>query len=82
MDGNTFIIAVVFKITILHYIFFKRLPLPWADIVPFRMFGVKVGKNVVLYDAWINTEFVEISNFVMISLNAASISIVFIKINS
>jgi hypothetical protein len=63
-----------FRISYFALYLFRALPLPWADIVPFRMFGVKVGKNVVLYDAWIDTEFVEISDFVMISLNAALIS--------
>lgn len=53
---------------------FRSLPIPWADMVAFRMFGVKVGKNVVLYDAWVDPELIEIGDFVMLSLNAALIS--------
>ncbi|MHA1734215.1 MAG: acyltransferase [Promethearchaeota archaeon] len=52
----------------------RALPLPWIDLVFYKMLGVKVGRNAVLYDTWLDTEFVEIENFVMLSLNSAVVS--------
>jgi hypothetical protein len=52
----------------------RAMPLPWTDMFCFRMFGCKIGKNVVLYDSWIDMEFVEVGDYVMLSLNAALIS--------
>ena len=50
----------------------RALPLPWADIVVYRFFGVKVGKNVVAYEGYIDPEFVEIEDFTMTSLHISS----------
>jgi hypothetical protein len=47
----------------------RALPIPWADIFAYRFFGTKVGKNVVLYEGYIDPLFVEISDFTMTSLN-------------
>ena len=47
----------------------RALPLPWMDIVFYRLFGIKVGKNVVLYEGYVDPLFVEIGNFTMTSLN-------------
>lgn len=44
-------------------------PLPWIDIVCYRLFGVKIGKNVVAYEGYIDPKFVEIGDFSMTSLN-------------
>jgi NDP-sugar pyrophosphorylase family protein len=44
-------------------------PLPWIDIVCYRLFGVKIGKNVVAYEGYIDPYFVEIRDFSMTSLN-------------
>ena len=46
-------------------------PLPWIDIVCYRLFGVKIGKNVVAYEGYIDPveNFVEIGDFSMTSLN-------------
>jgi acetyltransferase-like isoleucine patch superfamily enzyme len=63
-----------FRICYYAIYIFRALPLPWADMVAFKMFGVKVGKNVVLYDAWMDSEFIEVGDFVMLSLNSALIS--------
>ncbi len=52
----------------------RALPLPWLDLVFYKMLGVKVGKNAVLYDTWLDTEFVEIEDFVMLSLNSVVLS--------
>jgi hypothetical protein len=47
----------------------RALPLPWLDIVAYRILGVKVGKNVVLYEGYVDPLFVEIGDFTMTSLN-------------
>ena len=47
----------------------RALPIPWADIFAYRFYGTKVGKNVVLYEGYVDPLFVEIGNFTMTSLN-------------
>lgn len=47
----------------------RAMPLPWVDMLIFPIFGSKAGKNVVLYDSWIDPEFVEIGDSCMLSLN-------------
>jgi len=47
----------------------RALPLPWMDIICYRIFGVHIGKNVVAYEGYIDPEFVEIGDFTMTSLN-------------
>ncbi len=47
----------------------RALPLPWADIFVYRLFGVRIGKNVVAYEGYIDPEFVEIGDFTMTSIN-------------
>ena len=47
----------------------RALPLPWLDIIAFRFFGTRVGRSVVLYEGYIDPEFVEIGDFTMTSLN-------------
>jgi acetyltransferase-like isoleucine patch superfamily enzyme len=47
----------------------RALPLPWVDIVAYRFFGVRIGKNVVLYEGYVDPLFVEIGDFTMTSLN-------------
>ncbi|MHA1821239.1 MAG: hypothetical protein ACTSU2_14980 [Promethearchaeota archaeon] len=37
-----------------------NFPLPWMDIIVFKMFGVKTSMKVSLFDAWVDTEFIEI----------------------
>ena len=49
--------------------FARAMPLPWVDMFVFPIFGSKIGHNVVLYDSWIDPEFVEIGGSCMISLN-------------
>ncbi len=46
-------------------------PLPWADIVCYRLFGVRIGKNVVAYEGYIDpvARFIEIGDFTMTSLH-------------
>jgi len=47
----------------------RSLPLPWVDIIFYRLFGIRVGKNVVLYEGYVDPEFVEIGDFTMTSLH-------------
>lgn len=47
----------------------RALPLPWSDIFVYRLFGVRIGKNVVAYEGYIDPEFVEIGDFTMTSVN-------------
>lgn len=47
----------------------RALPLPWADIVCYRFFGVKIGKNVVAYEGYIDPCLVDIGDFTMTSLH-------------
>ena len=47
----------------------RALPIPWADIFAYRFFGTRVGKNVVLYEGYVDPLFVEIGDFTMTSLN-------------
>ncbi|MBY9007874.1 MAG: hypothetical protein KGD63_14125 [Candidatus Lokiarchaeota archaeon] len=52
----------------------RALPLPWSDIFVYRVFGIKVGKNVVLYEGYIDPEFIEIGNDTMTSLHVCIFS--------
>jgi hypothetical protein len=47
----------------------RTLPMPWLDIVAYRILGLRVGKNVVLYEGYVDPLFVEIGDFTMTSLN-------------
>ena len=37
-------------------------PLPWLDIVCYRLFGTRIGKSVVAYEGYIDPNFVEIGD--------------------
>ncbi|MHA1673901.1 MAG: acyltransferase [Promethearchaeota archaeon] len=52
----------------------RAMPLPWVDMYVFPIFGSHIGKNIVLYDSWIDPEFVDINDNCMISLNTQLIS--------
>ncbi|MHA2180057.1 MAG: hypothetical protein ACXAAH_01400 [Promethearchaeota archaeon] len=47
----------------------RAIPIPWSDIIVYRLFGVSIGKNVVAYEGYIDPELVEIGDFTMTSLN-------------
>lgn len=47
----------------------RALPLPWADIFVYRFFGVRIGRNVVLYEGYVDPELIEIGDHTMTSLN-------------
>jgi hypothetical protein len=47
----------------------RALPLPWLDIVTYRILGAKMGKNVVLYEGYVDPLFIKIGDFTMTSLN-------------
>ena len=40
----------------------NNFPLPWMDIIAFKIFGVKVPMKTGLFDAWVDTEFLEIGD--------------------
>lgn len=52
----------------------RVLPLPWVDFVVMKMMGSKIGRNVCLYDSWMDTELIEVGDYVMTSINTAIIS--------
>ncbi|MBD3354236.1 MAG: hypothetical protein GF364_22330 [Candidatus Lokiarchaeota archaeon] len=52
----------------------RATPLPWADMLIFKMLGLNMGSNVCLYDSWMDVELVDIGDFVMTSLNTALLS--------
>ncbi|WP_457557799.1 acyltransferase [Candidatus Harpocratesius sp.] len=52
----------------------RAMPLPWADMYYYRVFGAHIGKNIVLYDSWIDPEMVDIEDNCMISLNTQLIA--------
>ncbi|MHA1584528.1 MAG: acyltransferase [Promethearchaeota archaeon] len=66
----------IIRFWISYYFLFvaRAMPLPWVDMYVFPIFGSKIGKNVVLYDSWVDPEFVEINDSCMISLNTQIIS--------
>ena len=57
----------------------RAMPMPWVDMFVFPIFGSRAGKNVVLYDSWIDPEFVEIGDYCMISLNTQIFSAVIVQ---
>jgi carbonic anhydrase/acetyltransferase-like protein (isoleucine patch superfamily) len=51
-----------------------KFPLPWLDIVAFKWFGVKVSINTSLFDAWVDSEFIEIGSHSMIGQGSVIMS--------
>ena len=47
----------------------RALPFPWLDIVCYRVFGVRIGRNVVAYEGYIDPELIEIGDHTMTSLH-------------
>ena len=47
----------------------RALPLPWSDIMVYRLLGVRIGRNVVAYEGYIDPQLVEIGDFTMTSLH-------------
>jgi hypothetical protein len=52
----------------------RAVPLPWIDMAFFKILGVKVRGNPVLYDSWVDTELVDLGRDNMLSLNAIIMS--------
>lgn len=52
----------------------RAVPLPWSDFIVWRMMGSKMGKNVCLYDSWMDIELIDIGDFVMTSINTSILS--------
>ncbi|MHA1727268.1 MAG: acyltransferase [Promethearchaeota archaeon] len=53
-------------------------PLPWLDIIAFKIFGVKVGK-ATLFDAFVDVEFIEIGNNAIIGQGSVIMSTMITK---
>ncbi|MHA1794201.1 MAG: acyltransferase [Promethearchaeota archaeon] len=52
-------------------IWFTRLStFPWIDKIAYTLLGVKIGKTVVLHEAWVDTELIEVGDYVMIGMNS------------
>ncbi len=48
----------------------RHVPLPWIDMAFFKLTGVKLGGNPVLYDTWVDTELIKFGRDNMLSLNS------------
>ena len=69
-----FYACIIFMIEIIELYIARAMPLPWVDMYVFPIFGSHIGKNIVLYDSWIDPELVDIEDNCMISLNTQLIS--------
>lgn len=64
------------RATIKKFAFFicHNFPLPWLDIIAFKWFGVKVSMSTSLFDAWVDSEFIEIGKHTMIGQGSVIMS--------
>lgn len=51
--------------------FARATPLPWVDMIVYRLFRLKMGKNICIYDGWVDNELISIGDSVMLSLNGS-----------
>ncbi|HME52922.1 MAG TPA: hypothetical protein VKM55_11940 [Candidatus Lokiarchaeia archaeon] len=47
---------------------------PWIDKIAYKMLGVPVGKTVVLHEAWVDPELVDIGDYCMVGMNSTVMS--------
>jgi hypothetical protein len=47
---------------------------PWIDKIAYSLLGVHVGKTVVLHEAWVDSELVEIGDYCMVGMNSTVMS--------
>ncbi len=47
---------------------------PWIDKIAYSALGVRVGKTVVLHEAWVDPELVEIGDYCMVGMNSIVLS--------
>ncbi|MHA1819433.1 MAG: hypothetical protein ACTSVC_03100 [Promethearchaeota archaeon] len=52
----------------------RALPLPWVDFIIAKLLGSKIGRNVCLYDSWMDVELIDVGHHVMTSLNTSILS--------
>lgn len=52
----------------------RNATFPWIDKIAYTMFGVKVGKTVVLHEAWVDTELVDIDDYAMVGMGSSVMS--------
>jgi len=53
---------------------FNNWPLPWADILAFKWFGMEIDTTSHLFDAWCDAEFVKFGRGVMVGQGAVVMS--------
>ncbi|MHA2390675.1 MAG: hypothetical protein ACXAEX_01795 [Promethearchaeota archaeon] len=54
--------------------FVRNWPFPWADIIAFRWFGIKMNLSSALYDAWCDAEFITFGRGVLIGQGSTIMS--------
>jgi acetyltransferase-like isoleucine patch superfamily enzyme len=54
--------------------FMRNSPLPWIDVVAFRWFGIRMDFSSHLNDAWIDAEFVDFGQNVLVGQGATVMS--------
>ncbi|MEX2681766.1 MAG: DapH/DapD/GlmU-related protein [Candidatus Sigynarchaeota archaeon] len=47
---------------------------PWVDKIAYTALGVHVGKTVVLHEAWVDSELVNVGDYCMIGMNSTVMS--------
>lgn len=52
----------------------RNLPLPQADALAFRLFGVKIDFSSHMFDAWVDPEFIEMGRKVMVGQGSVVMS--------
>jgi len=52
----------------------RNCPIPWADALAFKWFGIKMDYSSYLYDAWCDGEFIYIGRKVMVGQGATLMS--------
>ncbi|MFW9941717.1 MAG: hypothetical protein ACFFFT_11810 [Candidatus Thorarchaeota archaeon] len=52
----------------------RNWPIPWADVLAFRWFGMKMDFSSNLYDSWCDSEFIQLGRNVLIGQGATIMS--------
>ncbi len=52
----------------------RNCPIPWADVLAFKWFGIKMGFSSYLYDAWCDGEFLYLGRKVVVGQGATLMS--------
>lgn len=52
----------------------RNWPLPWADVLAFRWFGIKMDFSTNLYDSWCDAEFIQFGRKTLIGQGSTIMS--------